>query len=187
MLTQVSLPVCSVDDERQPPTARCPPTQTIATGANVKTTSAHLCNRGLAFFLCADIFDGGGDRRPQQSDVCRWKMDARRAALSPHTGTWSEHAWRFPSKRPLLRCRQLHHSMFVVGIAERSKNLSAKPKIGVAHVRRLRRAWNGQGNASELFCGHGVIFSANGPHQRPRATGEVCRLDELAESAACGG
>src|SRR5881394_1086620 len=45
MLTQVSLPVCAFNHERQVPTAGCPPTESIATGSDVKATSTHRRNR----------------------------------------------------------------------------------------------------------------------------------------------
>lgn len=32
-----------------------------------------------------------------------------------------------------------------------------------------------------------MAFVANGPKQRPRATGEICKHDGTAVSAACGG
>ena len=45
MLTQISLPVCAVNDEGQGPTAGRGPAKPVASSADVKAPCAHLRNR----------------------------------------------------------------------------------------------------------------------------------------------
>src|SRR5690348_11258162 len=97
----------------------------------------------LSFF--EEVTDGIFERGAEQGNAGGCQMDRRCAAASPSSVAGTENMRGFPYELLLLRGSELDHPVLVVGVAQCRKNPALQPKIGMAHVRRLRRAGNAQG------------------------------------------